>query len=62
LERGLSLRGMARGLGFTSHSPEPYQLVAYESGRLGAHHRTRLVIAAALRVPVSELVAVSTSR
>src|SRR5215471_2831461 len=67
LEWGLSLRGMAKArkdaakrLRFGSHSPLPYQLVAYESGRSGAHRRTRLVIAAATGVGVTELVSAST--
>jgi hypothetical protein len=37
------------------HSPEHYQLVRYEAGRLGAHPRTARVIAAALGVPLCEL-------
>jgi hypothetical protein len=67
LERGLQLWAIAkackkaeRRLRFGSHSPLPYQLVAYESGNSGAHRRTRLMIAAALGVPVAELVSVST--
>src|SRR5260370_39614245 len=57
LERGLSLRNLAsecaaaaQRLRFRTHTPEHYQIVAYESGRLGAHPRTARVIAAALGV------------
>jgi hypothetical protein len=57
LERGLSLRKLAsecaaaaQRLRFRTHSPEHYQIVAYEAGRLGAHPRTVRVIAAALGV------------
>jgi hypothetical protein len=64
MERGLSLRGLAGAckqpalrLSFRSHSPEHYQTVAYEGGRLGTHRRTRMVMAAALGVPLSDLTA-----
>jgi hypothetical protein len=57
LERRLSLRGLAtrcsdaaQCLHFRTHTPEHYQIVAYEAGRLGAHPRTARVIAAALGV------------
>jgi lambda repressor-like predicted transcriptional regulator len=66
VERGLSLRGLAsactraaKRLRFHTHTPRPYQIVRYESGRLAPHPRTARVIAAALGVPVSELVSVS---
>jgi len=62
MERGLSLRGLAgacreaaRRLRFKGHSPNHVQIVRYEGGRLGAHRRTRMVIAAALGVPPCEL-------
>jgi hypothetical protein len=62
LERGLSLRGLAsackqaaKRLCFRSHSPEHYQIVAHEAGRLGAHPRTARVIAAALGVAVDQV-------
>jgi len=62
VERGLSLRGLAsactqaaKRLRLDSHTPEHYQLVAYEAGRLGAHPRTVRVIASALGVPLCDL-------
>jgi hypothetical protein len=62
LERGLSLRKLASEcaaaaqlLRFRTHTPEHYQIVAYEAGRLGAHPRTVRVIAAALGVAVDQI-------
>ena len=57
LERGLAFacKQAAKRLCFRSHSPEHYQLVAYEAGRLGAHPRTVRVIAAALGVAVDQI-------
>jgi hypothetical protein len=66
LERGLSLRGLAAAcsdaaqrLRFRSNTPEHYQIVAYEAGRLGPHPRTARVIAAALGVAVGQLESVA---
>lgn len=62
LERGLSLRKLAsecaaaaKRLKIDTHTPLKYQIVAYEAGRLGAHHRTRIVIAASLGVSLTDL-------
>jgi hypothetical protein len=62
VERGFSLRGLAHAcekaaqrLRFNSHTPEHYQLVRYEAGRLAPHPRTVRVIAAALGVTLCEL-------
>jgi transcriptional regulator with XRE-family HTH domain len=62
LERGLSLRGLASDcrkaaklLKFQDHTPEHYQIVRYEAGKLGAHLRTRRILAVALGVPTIAL-------
>jgi transcriptional regulator with XRE-family HTH domain len=59
LGRGLSLRALAaeckasaKRLHFRTHSPEHYQIVAYEHGKLLPHPRTARLLAATLNVPL----------